>query len=114
MSTREQRLFMQNFKDGTRFWTSVDGMPGEFVIIRRPDALAVLRDRYDYCEAPWARCVLRERFVERVWEGREFFDDPYEGAPRRGKVWRLTDDPTPYPVLSWDPYADPVPAKEAT
>ena len=105
VSPKLWRKFLAMFTDGTRFWTSIDGDAMDFVIVRRPNALGALRETFPSCDVVLDRATMRETFVDYDWLPREHFDDPYEGAARRGKGWTLTDQPTPFPVLAFDPYA---------
>jgi hypothetical protein len=104
VSPRVWRIFLRTFTDGCRFWTSVDGNEMDVVIVRRHDAVAVLDDTFGSHHVPKHQDQLREAFVEYDWLPREHFDDPYAGAPRRGKGWIFSDTPTPFPVLRWCPH----------
>lgn len=41
----------------------------------------------------------KPRYVYRHWAGKDFFDG---GFQRRGRVWSLTDTPTPFEVMDYE------------
>ena len=94
--------FLSLFNDGCQFWTSQDGNAMDFVIVQRPNALKVLRE--NFISHDFTKASLKYGWVDYQWAEREFFDDPYEHAARRGKTWQLSETETPFPVLYWNPY----------
>jgi hypothetical protein len=98
------RLYWQTFQRGCQFWTSIDGSPCEIAIARQPNFFNLLVDKFG-AQFPMLNVLkIEPKWVEREWGDREYFDDPCPYASRRGKVWRICDEPTPFPVYVVDPY----------
>lgn len=104
MSEYEQRKFEKAFRDGCEFWTSEDGTRISIAIMdsegwqkrlveNNPHIFSHQKHQFDE-----TRC--QRRFVYQAWAGREYFDGPY--SCQSGKVWRLTDSPSPYPVIDYN------------
>lgn len=92
--------YLSAFWPSIRFWTSVDGDAGPWVITPQVGAVAILARE---SERPVTDADLQTGWVEWTWADREFWDDPSPGARRRGKAWSLTTEPTPFPVVFFDP-----------
>ena len=113
--------FMQCFDHGCQFWTSEDGSDCEIVITRHlplePDAepdqrlyaANVILREFAHVRGVKTRTVselaklLTPSWVEQEWAGADYFDGG--SGRRRGKIWRLSTDPTPFPVYVFDPDA---------
>ncbi len=96
VSPRMWREFTRYFQHGQGFWTSEDGNLMSFVILRVPDAMEILKREHAYDFDRYRFAPLKERYAFKEWTGGEFFDGG--SGTNRGKVWRCTDEPTPFPV----------------
>lgn len=104
MTPYMRKKFASVFSRGCLFWSSEDGSEGELVIARRPDFREVIAHEYHYLlrkiSVPLHDMPTREAWVYQEWVGREF----YECTRRTGKVWRICDEPTEFPVMVIDPW----------
>ena len=85
-----EKQFKKHFKDGMEFWTSEDGRHGTLI------SIAV-------CFTPnWPK-VLRERVISRN-PGKAFKRSRVKVryAFKKGKVWEIGDDPTPFQVCEYE------------
>lgn len=100
-SKADSREFARTFHDGCAFWTSEDGSLMAVVI----DRAEGWQDRLKfYHQSIWQRETFDETrakpsYVYRHWAGSDFFDG---GFQRRGKIWSLTDTPTPFEVMNYE------------
>ena len=96
------KKFLREFGYGCEMWTSEDGCLISLAIVCRDDAPAILRGAYSHWlqyEKPLTMDRLKRRYAYREWVGAEFFDG---GTRTHGKVWRIGDDPTPFPVYEYE------------
>ncbi len=100
-----QKKFLDCFDQGCLFWTSEDGCPCEWVIARIEDWRVWFNDwAHDqrYLDEEKTLATMRAVWVYREWSGTG--DDGYfDGGGRPGKIWRLSDTETPFPVFAFDP-----------
>lgn len=94
------KKFMDCFLDGCQFWTSEDGNACEFVIMRHDHWRSDLKYQHPSERLDWSKMTNRCAWVEMEWVGGDYFDG---GNQKRGKVWRLTDQKTPFPVYAVEP-----------
>jgi len=101
-TTREQKLFNAAFNRGAAFWTSEDGTMMSIVIARVPDWQEVLQFEYEhiFAKQPFDETRAKPKFAEREWIGKDWFDG--NSGTTRGKIWRTTEEETPYPVFEYE------------
>lgn len=97
------KKFVDAFDQGTQFWTSEDGDACEWVIMRTSDWRYYMdHDHGGTWDIEATAKTMREGFVCRCWLTRDYFDGPgSEMTSRRG--WMLSEEPTEFPVLIFDP-----------
>lgn len=97
----DSREFARTFHDGCEFWTSQDGSMLQIVI----DRVKGWQDRLKFNHPSiWEHEEFDEsrakpRYVYRHWAGKEYFDG---GFQFKGKLWSLTDKPTPFEVMDYE------------
>ena len=94
--------YQSDFATGQQFWSSEDGDAGELVILPGDDSVDLLAREFPHL--PVAGKPVKIGFVHRVSVGSEFFDAPY--GRRRGVVWQMSSEPTPFVVHVVDPYTE--------
>lgn len=97
------RKFLGVFDQGCRFWTSEDGNACEFVIARVDDWRKWFDDRMHGEHGIDIEATLatkQDGWVFQEWSGR---GDYFDGGGTPGKIWRLSDEPTEFPVFVFDP-----------
>ncbi len=101
--TQPLRSFVEDFIDGCEMWTSEDGTLVAIAVMDSAEWRDVLRKQFAHIWAHEkfnpARAI--RRYAWREWVGSEFFDGPGPGQ-RRGKVWRVGDEPTAFPVMYYE------------
>lgn len=92
------RKFENDIGDGgCEFWTGEDGEPVSFVVKRNEDGLRVLREWLRSHDYGFEARRLKEKFAYRERTRREEWGS-------LGAVWRVGDEPTPFPVYEYQYY----------
>jgi hypothetical protein len=101
-SKRLWRKFTKAFEHGLAMWTSEDGTMLSITIIVRDDWKEVLQREFPHIfdKEPFDEKRGKLTFIEQEWVGGEYFDG--NSGTNRGKVWVITDDRTPYPVINYE------------
>lgn len=99
---REQAEFDIAFQSGCEMWTSEDGTLVSLAIKSRDDWQEVLQREFAHIFAREAFDASRhkQRFAYREYVGRDFFDG--NSGRSKGKVWRIGDELTPFPVIEYE------------
>lgn len=94
-------MFTSEFKEPLGFWTSEDGSLTSYVVMRCANPVNLFKEcpSTDFIK-DWTRgkVAIKEKYLIREWVGHEF----YECSGRIGKVWRVVDYETPFPVYELD------------
>lgn len=100
-SEADSREFARTFRNGCAFWTSEDGSLMAVVIDRTEGWQKRIQFHH---QSIWQHEEFNEtrakpRYVYRHWAGKDYFDG---GFQRRGKLWSLSDTPTPFEVMYYE------------
>lgn len=95
-----ERKFQKYFSRGCEFWTSEDGSLQSLVIANREDWAEVLQFEFAHrLNGQFDPTKGKHLWTEQEWAGSDYFDG--NSGTRAGKVWRLTDEPTPFSVIEY-------------
>lgn len=94
-----EKRFKKEFQAPMEFWTGEDGTLMSVAIAFSPKWVKKLREHIEIrCRQKFKTARVRKRFAFREWAEREYWY--FSGT--KGKVWRLGDTPTPFPVYEYE------------
>lgn len=99
-SAADKKRFLKDFREGLEFWTSEDGSLISIAIMNTEKWKDVLLANYSHRIKDFNERHARPRWASREWAGGEYFDG--RCGRTRGKIWRLTDEVTPFGVIEYD------------
>ena len=97
---RSWKEYLRLFSEPCEFWTSEDGSLLSLVILPSDNAPELLKAHHAFQNEPFDPTRIKSRHAVKEWVGQEFFDG--RSGRQKGKIWRVTDEITEFPVLEYE------------